>query len=115
MQTETPVETPDDMQAQWKLRQQFRDKLAEALGETAPRVRVTLLRIATELSGPTIIELLQTTLEIERHGGMLTLDGSRRRTRGGVFFYLARGRMTKEQRERVFPQWIGDDVRGAHR
>jgi hypothetical protein len=36
-------------------------------------------------------------------GGMLTAVGDRLRTKGGVFFYLARGRMTDEIRHAIFP------------
>jgi hypothetical protein len=33
------------------------------------------------------------TLTVKAEGGMMLADGSRRRTPGGVFFYLARGKM----------------------
>lgn len=37
--------------------------------------------------------LLKETEEVEAQGGIMTSDGARRRTKGGVFFYLARYRM----------------------
>ncbi len=79
----------------------------------AARVKV----IATELKEPNIWlirsiggmlgmeaveELFQRTLEIEAAGGMMTKEGDRRRTTGGVFFLLARDRMTSRQRRKVF-------------
>jgi hypothetical protein len=47
-------------------------------------------------------EILQQTLNIEAEGGMMLADGSRRCTPGGVFFYLARGRMSSKLRYEVF-------------
>jgi hypothetical protein len=78
-----------------------------------PRVRV----IATELKEPNIwlirsvaamigmeaVEAaFQRTLEIEAAGGMMTKQGDRRRTSGGVFFLLAREQMSARQRRKVF-------------
>ncbi len=94
------------------------DETAEPLPETpypvdAARVKV----IATELQEPNIWlirsiagilsmeaveEIFQRTLEVEAAGGMMTKQGDRRRTTGGVFFLLARDRMTSRQRRKVF-------------
>ncbi|MCS6835798.1 MAG: phosphorylated adapter RNA export RNA-binding domain-containing protein [Anaerolineae bacterium] len=60
-------------------------RIIEVMGESAAR------------------ELLAETLKVEEQGGMMTNSGDRRRTPGGVFFYLAKGRLTPEQRGRVFP------------
>src|SRR5882724_10660483 len=38
-------------------------------------------------------------LTVEANGGMRTQDGSRRRTKGGVFFYLVRGRVSPRERQ----------------
>ena len=46
--------------------------------------------------------LLDETLEIETDDGMMTTDDTRRRTKGGVFFYLARYRMSPEIRRIVY-------------
>ena len=43
------------------------------------------------------------TLQCEANGGMLTKDGTRRRTPGGVFFQLVREQATKQERGRLFP------------
>lgn len=78
-----------------------------------PRIRV----IATELQEPNIwlirsvaamlgMEAVETvyqrTQEIEAAGGMMTKQGDRRRTSGGVFFLLAREQMSARQRRKVF-------------
>ena len=46
---------------------------------------------------------LSATLEIEAKDGMLTSDGSRRRTPGGVFFLLARKAMPGKLRRKLWP------------
>ncbi|MBE2236712.1 MAG: hypothetical protein IAE81_02920 [Caldilineaceae bacterium] len=78
-----------------------------------PRIRV----MATELKEPNIwlmrsvaamvgmeaVEaLFQRTLAIEAEGGMMTKQGERRRTSGGIFFLLARDQMSARQRRKVF-------------
>ncbi len=78
-----------------------------------PRIRV----MATELKEPNIWlirsvaamigmetteAVYQRTMEIEAAGGMMTKQGDRRRTSGGVFFLLAREQMSARQRRKVF-------------
>jgi hypothetical protein len=48
--------------------------------------------------------ILADTLTCEANGGMLTKDGTRRRTPGGVFFQLVRERATTQERWRLFPR-----------
>ena len=72
------------------------------------------------------LELLARTLEIEAQGGMLIASGERRRTPGGVFFYLAnpeageksaRWRQTERDQEaarlRAHQTWIAEQI-AAH-
>ena len=47
--------------------------------------------------------LLEETLSVEAQGGLMTVDGSRQRSSGGVFLYLAKGRVSPELRKRIFP------------
>lgn len=46
---------------------------------------------------------LEETLAIEARGGLMVNNGERRRTPGGVFFYLVKGHLAKELREQLFP------------
>jgi hypothetical protein len=77
--------------------------LAKQLGETKFPVMRQLDRIVRVLGEATVDELLRETERIEQDDGLLTQDGKRRRTKGGVFLYLARGRCTPEQRAIIFP------------
>jgi hypothetical protein len=58
-------------------------------------------------------ELVAMTHQVEANGGMLTLDGSRPRTRGGIFFHLARERLTQEGHTDILQRlFSGPDARG---
>lgn len=46
--------------------------------------------------------LLEEALALDQQEGIMTLDGTRRRSKGGVFFYLARYRMSPEARKIVY-------------
>lgn len=64
---------------------------------------IWLLRSVAGVLGMEAVEqIFQRTLEIEAAGGMMTKQGDRRRTSGGVFFLLARDQMTSRQRRMVF-------------
>src|SRR3712207_2973818 len=78
--------------------------LAQQLGETKYYVLPMLNRCILMLGEATVDELLRETEQIEQGDGLLTKDGTRRRTKGGVFLYLARERCTPDQRAIVFPQ-----------
>ena len=77
--------------------------LAQQLGETKFHALQQLERCILVLGEATVDELLRETEQIEQGAGLLTQDGKRRRTKGGVFLYLARGRCTPDQRAIVFP------------
>lgn len=49
-------------------------------------------------------EFLRQALEVEAQGGMMTKAGGRRRTPGGVFFYLVRGSLRSKERRQLWPQ-----------
>src|SRR5262245_24785377 len=63
--------------------------IADTLSETEFGVRNTIFQIVKAAGRTHAKELLAKTLEVEASGGMMVPDGSRRRTLGGVFFYLA--------------------------
>lgn len=77
-------------------------KIAEVLDETEPEPLKTIGRIVKVLGEARALALLDETLKIEADGGMLTEDGSQRRTKGGVFFRLAKTRTTGRERGLIF-------------
>ena len=77
--------------------------LGKQLGETKFPVLRQLDRCIAVLGEATIDDVLAETEQIEQGAGLLTTDGKRRRTKGGVFLYLAREHATPEQRAIIFP------------
>ena len=75
--------------------------LADALQEPNRPLLTQVLRV---LGQDRCAAILAETLTCEATGGMLTKDGMRRRTPGGVFFQLVRERATRQERQRLFPQ-----------
>lgn len=78
-------------------------QIADALGEQeyGPRRLIeSVIRIA---GVPFALRLLDETVRIQLDGGMKVQNEDRQRTIGGVFFYLARGRMSREARSLAFP------------
>lgn len=78
------------------------ERIAEALKETQERPLWQLRKVVKCLGSEQALQLLAETEQIEQAGGMLVPDGSRRRTAGGVFFALARKRLPKGDRLRIF-------------
>jgi hypothetical protein len=97
--TAEPVQTapePNPLQAQVT-------ELAQRLGETE-RGPLRQIRLLIEGMGFDAVHAkIEETLAIEAQGGMLTADGQRRRTPGGVFFYIVKGAMDPELRAKIFP------------
>lgn len=80
-------------------------EIAAQLGETEGKPLKQIASIVHHCGVEFAQNLLQETLEVEAGGGMLINDGQRRRTPGGVFFYLARLRMPEDIREQIFYAW----------
>lgn len=74
--------------------------LAEALQE---RNLPLLRKVRHHLGIPRTAALLAEALAVEGAGGMLTHDGTRRRTPGGMFFQLVRQSLSAEERQQLFP------------
>jgi len=106
----------------WRNESEWRTarRIADALGEVNYG---GIADVIHELGEKKALELLQRTQEIEAAGGMPVLYGYRRRTPGGVFFYLARheagarsGRSVPEpafdwaERERLFRELRGQEA-----
>ena len=62
-----------------------------------------LTQVLTILGPDRTSTLLIETLQCEANGGMLTKDGTRRRTPGGTFFQLVRQQAQPHERRRLFP------------
>ncbi len=78
-------------------------QISDQLGETewGPR---KLIEAVVDLCGVEFAQqLLEESVRIEAEGGMMVVNDERKRTIGGIFFYLARGRMPLETRKIVFP------------
>lgn len=81
---------PSPEQALKAARQAAIKTLARELGETEAGPRRQLARVVKELGPEQALAFLQEAQAIEANGGLMLPDGSRRRTPGGVFFYLVR-------------------------
>jgi PHAX RNA-binding domain-containing protein len=75
-------------------------QLAEMLHEPNTALLAKVLRV---LGPERCRAILTDALTTEASGGMLTKDGTRRRTPGGTFFHLVRDQCTQEERARLFP------------
>src|SRR4030095_4982093 len=76
---------------------------AHTLAETLQEPNTALLAKVLRLLGQERCSAILTdALTTEASGGMLTKDGTRRRTPGGTFFHLVRDQCTQEERARLF-------------
>jgi len=75
-------------------------EIAQALNEA----NVTLIATVVDVIGlERTMAFLGQALEVEAQGGMLTTDGKRRRTPGGVFFHLIKQHIPSAERKAIFP------------
>jgi hypothetical protein len=77
------------------------ETLADALQEPNRPLLQQVLRV---LGPDRTAALLAETLQREAAGGMLTADGTRRRTPGGTFFQLVKAQARPKERWRLFPR-----------
>ncbi len=78
-------------------------EIAAKLGETAASP-IRQISVLVRHYGPDYTRaLLNEVLLIEKQGGLLVSDGQRRRTPGGVYFFLAKSRMTNDERRQLLP------------
>ncbi|HET9957556.1 MAG TPA: phosphorylated adapter RNA export RNA-binding domain-containing protein [Polyangiaceae bacterium] len=76
--------------------------IAKSLGEADEIPLTQIAGIVRVLGEEGALALLNETQEIEKGGGMLLADGTRRRSPGGVFFQLARRKLPIEERKNIF-------------
>lgn len=97
----SPPDVPDRNRMSNK-QQRIADRIVKELGEE-DEVPIRQINAMVMLCGTNFAEaLLEETKAIEAGDGILTSDGERRRTIGGVFFYLARHRMSHPLRRIVY-------------
>jgi hypothetical protein len=78
-------------------------EIARQLDETNPAALKQVELIVRHVGAEAALALLQGSLAVEAQGGMMLPDGSRRRTPGGVYLYLAKGRVPREFRAIIWP------------
>jgi hypothetical protein len=78
--------------------------IAAQRGETAP-ARTTMWRTIRTLGPERAHAFVTQALEAEANGGMLISDGSRRRTLGGIFFYLVRTQISDDEAMQINRTW----------
>jgi len=77
-------------------------QIADALGETEKKPITQIAAIIDKAGLDFAQAMLRETEAVEAQGGMMLPDQSRRRTRGGVFFYVARKTMPRELSRAIF-------------
>jgi len=84
------------------------DEIAAQVGETEDEPKRLIKRALRNLGEERVRAFVAQTLEIEAAGGVLLRDGRRRRTPGGVLFYLIRTEVGQKEWYRLFrPQTKG--------
>jgi hypothetical protein len=82
-------------------RQALADEIADMLGEKMASAKRQINAIVELFGEDGARALLEETLQIEQNGGMMILSGERRRTPGGVFFFIAMERARPEDRPKI--------------
>jgi hypothetical protein len=77
------------------------DTIAAALNETAPVPTKTIVRLVEVMGEEYALALLVDTLALEAGDGLVKKNGQRR-TPGGVYFKLAKDRLSRQERGAVF-------------
>lgn len=77
--------------------------VAKALNERNAHAISKIGKLIELLGMDFVQKNLEETLAIEAKDGMKTNNGKRRRTPGGVFFYLIRPKLSTEQQALIFP------------
>jgi hypothetical protein len=76
--------------------------IGKTLGEDGDIPMSQIHAIVRVLGDEGALALLSETLEAEENGGLLLADGKTRRSRGGVFFQLARGKLPHAEKRNIF-------------
>ena len=76
--------------------------IAKALGESEETPMTQIRGVVRVLGEELSLKLLDETKQIEDKGGMMLPDNSRKRTAGGVYFFLARQKLSHEDKLVIF-------------
>lgn len=79
----------------------FISEIADALSE--PNTEM-ISKVVAVIGEDRARDFLRRALEVEAGGGLMIKNGKRRRSPGGVFFYLVRGGLTAKDRRQLWPQ-----------
>jgi len=80
-------------------------QFGDALGETTVKPIEQIGQLIEKCGLDFVEKIMAETEATEAAGGLLTHDRKRRRSKGGVFFYLAKGRMDATLRGEIFPNF----------
>jgi len=100
--TGTTAPTPATPAMDKAARRAIAGEIAAQLGETEPEPAGLIARALRLLGAERVQAIVARALKVEAAGGMMLPDGSRRRTPGGVFFYLLRTTVGQKEWYRVF-------------
>jgi hypothetical protein len=78
------------------------NNIIQALNETDEQPRKQIAEIVEVLGDDVALGLLQEVRSVQDTGGLVVRDGTRQRTPGGVFFSLAKSKLPKADRNRIF-------------
>lgn len=84
---------------------QLAKRFGDALGETAAKPIEQIGQLIAKCGLDFVKKIMAETEATEAAGGLLTHDRKRRRSKGGVFFYLAKGQMDAGLRGEIFPNF----------
>jgi len=79
--------------------------IAAQLGETEAAPRATIWRTVRTIGPERAQAFVAQALEVEANGGMLISDARRRRTLGGIFFYLVRTQINDDEAMQINRAW----------
>lgn len=94
-------ESPDAMEEDEAVTSEVASDIAKRLEE--PK-KALLERVVKVLGSKRALRFLAMTEDIEEAGGLMTRDKSRRRTPGGVFFYVLKAHTSKDQVQLIFEE-----------
>ena len=106
-QTDITVETSQVADASPSADQnsQLAKQFGAALGESAAKPVEQIGQLIEECGLDFVEKIMAETEATEAAGGLTTQDRKRRRSKGGVFFYLAKGQMDAGLRTEIFPNF----------